>query len=99
MCHAGSGGDPDIGLRVPHLLTAAGFQILELLPILRVGRPGSPLWDWLDLHNRNHPNLVEAGLLTEAELDAYYREWEERSADPAAFFTAPPVLATIATKR
>lgn len=54
-------------------------DVVELLPILRVGRPGSPLWRWLEATNANHANLVDAGLLTAGELKAYYREWEERS--------------------
>jgi ubiquinone/menaquinone biosynthesis C-methylase UbiE len=96
---AAAGGDADIGARVPSLAAAAGFEIERLIPIWRVGRPGSPEWEWLERTHPNHPNLVEAGLVTTAELEAYYREWERNSRNPAAVFTAPPVLATIARKR
>lgn len=95
---ASRGGDPDIGGRVPALLAQAGFEIVELLPVLRIGRPGSPLWEWLEATNANHPDLVEAGLLDRAELDDYYREWAASSTVPGAFFAAPPVLATVARK-
>jgi SAM-dependent methyltransferase len=93
-----SGGDADVGGRVPGLLAKSGFEIVDLLPILRVGRPGTPLWDWLDATRQNHPNLIEAGFITAAELESYHREWEDHAANPAAFFTAPPLLATIARK-
>ena len=93
------GGDADIGGRIPGLLQRTGFEVVELFPILRVGRSGSPLWIWLDAATRNHPNLIEAGLLSAPELDAFEDEWAARSKDPTAFFTAPPVLATIAHKR
>jgi len=96
---AASGGDADIGARVPSLALAAGFEIEKLIPIWRVGRPGSPAWAWLEGTHPNPPNLVEAGLVTSAELDDYYHEWEAASRNPAAVFTAPPVLATIARKR
>lgn len=96
---AGSGGDADIGARVPSLVVDAGFVIEKLIPIWRVGRPSSPEWAWLEGTHPNHPKLVEAGLVTSAELDDYYREWEAASRNPAAVFTAPPVLATIARKR
>ncbi len=92
------GGNADIGGRVPDILTAQGFEVLDLMPMLRVGRPGSALWDWLDATHKNHPNLVEAGLISQADLDAYFREWAQAGKNPAAFFTTPPVLATIARK-
>jgi len=37
--------------------------------------------------------------MTDAELESYYREWNEHSVNPSAFFTAPPILATIARKK
>jgi len=96
---AASGGNADIGALVPSLLVAAGFEIQKLMPIWRAGGPGSPEWAWLEATHANHSNLVEAGLVTAAELDDYYHEWEAGSRNPAAVFTAPPLLATIARKR
>lgn len=93
------GGDADIGGRVPALLDHAGFDVVEILPMLRVGRPGTPMWTWIDAVGCNHGNLVEAGLITGSELESYYREWREQTTNPHAFFTAPPVLATIARRR
>jgi SAM-dependent methyltransferase len=92
----GSGGDPDIGGRIPQLARDAGLETIGLLPYWRLGRPGSSLWKWLEAVNRNHANLVAEGLLTSTQLEEYERQWAERSADPAAFFTAPPVLVTLA---
>jgi ubiquinone/menaquinone biosynthesis C-methylase UbiE len=93
-----AGGDADIGARVPGLLIEAGFEIKEILPAWRVGRPGEPLWEWMEATSRNHSNLVNVVLLSGDELAAYYREWGEHSELPGAFFTAPPLLATIAKK-
>jgi ubiquinone/menaquinone biosynthesis C-methylase UbiE len=92
------GGDADIGGHIPQLLSQCGFKILDIYPIFRVGRPGSLLWDWLEMIGKNHGNLVEAGILTEVELQEYYADWAESSKNPNAFFTAPPVLVTIGMK-
>lgn len=92
------GGDPDIGGQIPELARGAGLETIDLLPFWRLGRPGSSLWTWLDATNSNHANLVTEGLLTATQLEEYERQWAERSADPAAFFTAPPVLVTLARK-
>jgi hypothetical protein len=96
---ADADGDTDIGGRTTQILTGAGFDIVTLLPIWRVSNPGSPLWDWLSATNKNHTNLVAAGLITASDLEAYYREWDEYSTMPNAFFTVPPLLATIARYR
>lgn len=96
---AGAGGDADVGGRVPAMLVEAGFEVEDLIPIWRAGGPRSPEWAWLEGTHPNHPNLIQAGLVTEDELEDYYREWEAAAMNPAAVFTAPPVLATIARKR
>jgi SAM-dependent methyltransferase len=95
----GNGGDPNIGSRLPSMLVDHGFEILDLLSFWRVGRPGSELWRWLEETHENHRNLVEAHLISQDDFESYLRDWNERSAHPAAYMTAPPLLATIARKR
>lgn len=92
------GGDADIGARLPSMLVESGFEIVDLLPFWRVGRPGSDLWRWLEGTHANHAGMVEVGLLGRRDIDAYLREWDEHASHPAAYFTAPPLLATIARK-
>ena len=92
------GGEPDIGGRVPALFARHGLAVEETLPVLRVGRPGSELWRWLEATHVNHTNLVGEGLLTHQALDDYYREWDEASTTPGAFFSAPPLLITVGRK-
>lgn len=92
------GGDPDVGGRMPELLYKNGFKVLDLYPVFRIGRPGSQLWSWLEMTGKNHDNVVEAGLIAPEELQQHYRDWENISKNPNAFFTAPPILVTIAKK-
>lgn len=95
---ARAGGDADIGGRMPSLLAEAGFEIIDMLPTWRLGRPGEELWEWLEATFANHGNLVEAKLLTSADLDAFHQEWNEHAKDRSAYFTAPPLLTTIGRK-
>lgn len=94
-----SGGDPDVGAALPALLDAAGCDVVSVRPVLPGGLPGSSLWRWLGLTSANFGTLVEAGLLEEADVDAYHRLWAERSDTPHAFFTGPPALGVVARKR
>src|SRR6185436_9361566 len=94
------GGDADIGCRLPGLLRRAGFEVREILPLVRLARPGSPLWDWPDTFFDIHlPSLVKTGFLTAAHERNYRRAWAQRSRNPGAFFTSPPMVEIIAVKK
>ena len=95
-----SGGDLNVGERLPGLLTGAGCRVLDRVPLVRFARPGTELWQWPTGFFFGYvPRLVEAGLLTEAERRAFEAEWHEREQDPGAFLSAPPMVGIIAEKR
>ena len=95
-----TGGDLNVGERLPGLIAAAGCRVLDLVPLTRFARPGTALWQWPTGFFFSHvPRLVEAGLLSETERQAFETEWREREQDPGAFLSAPPMVGIIAEKR
>ena len=95
-----TGGDLNVGERLPGHIAGAGCRLLELVPLSRFARPGTALWQWPTGFFRGYvPRLVEAGLLTETERRAFEAEWKEREQDPGAFLSAPPMVGIIAEKR
>ena len=93
------GGDPDIGLRLPSMMTTHGLRVESIQPLHRIARSGSPLWLWPTAFLRSFvPTLVTNGFLSEAERQAFEREWSARSNDETAFYWAPPVMEIIARK-
>ncbi len=93
------GGDPDVVGRLPAIVERCGLRVRELRPILRVARPGSLLWHWPTTFFRNFlPTLVQMGLLTATDREAFESEWAARSADRNTFFCTPPVYDLIAVK-
>lgn len=96
---AAAGGDADVGGRLPSLMSSVGLQVEDVQAHLLVGRPRDPVWRWLEAVHRNHENLVDAGLLTAAELEDYYAEWDRAAETPGAFVSAPPLLTVVARKR
>ena len=57
-----SGGEPDIGLRLPALLEAAGMEILELRPHVEIITADDPMWEWPESFVASGANrLVELG--------------------------------------
>jgi hypothetical protein len=85
---------------LPGLIAEAGCRVLDLVPLARFARPGTALWQWPTGFFFSHvPRLVEAGLLTEAERQAFEAEWREREQDPGTFLSAPPMVGIIAEKQ
>jgi ubiquinone/menaquinone biosynthesis C-methylase UbiE len=97
---SGHGGDPNIASRLPTLLAEADFEVRDVQSISRTGRPGSIVWGWPTSFFKNYlPILVEEGTLSEGEADDFKRDWAERTANPNAVFTTPPVLEIVAVKK
>ncbi len=94
-----SGGDTQIGLRLPALMRSHGLRVEKILPVQRVARAGEPLWAWPGTFFHNYlPRLVERGLLSLEEQQAFEAMWDERSRDDAAFLWAPAMVEIIARK-
>ncbi len=94
-----TGGDLDVGARLPGLVVESGCRLVDLVPLVRFIRPGTRFWDWPNQFFSGYvPRLVEAGLLTEAERRAFEAEWRARERDPGAFLSAPPMIGIIAEK-
>ena len=96
---ASSGGDLNIGGRLPGLVAASGCRLVDLVPLVRFIRPGTRFWQWPTQFFSNYvPQLVETGFLTESEHLAFDAEWRERERDPGTFLFAPPVIGIVAEK-
>jgi SAM-dependent methyltransferase len=94
------GGNPSIGLELPSMMRDAGLDIVDIRPVVRVGRPGSAIWDWPRTFFENFlPTLVESASLTEQEVASFWSDYESRSANPVAYFMSPPMVQLIGEKR
>jgi len=93
------GGDSDIGSRLPGMMARHGLGLADLRPIVRIARPTDALWQWPVTFFRNFlPMLVNMGLLSAAEHDAFNADWAERATDPGGFFATPPMIDIVAKK-
>lgn len=93
-----NGGNPDMGSNMALLMKNAGFRIRTVIPVLRTGPSGGELWQWLERTGENHSNLVEAGIISQQDLDEYWKDWHARTENPHAFITAPPLMITVGEK-
>lgn len=89
----------DIGRILPTLLEEAGLKVMDISALCRVGRPGSPYWEWpRRFFKVFRPKLIEENILSEQEYDQIDREWEALALKPGAFVFTPPMLAIVAMK-
>ena len=93
------GGDPNVGRELPGYMQRAGLEVRSIRPIVRLARPGSALWEWPWTFFENFlPTLVDSGALAPDEHQAFVRDWQARTRDPAAFLMTPPMVEVIGAK-
>jgi len=86
------GGDPHIGPRLPGLLTANGFQDVDVNVVQPAGTHGEvKLINPLTMENIVGA-VLEDGLTTRDEIDGIIRELYEFAADPATLASLPRIV-------
>jgi SAM-dependent methyltransferase len=94
-----AGGEPDVALALPSLLSAAGFRIRHAVPKIFCARPGEPFWEWpASFLGVNLSRLVELGRVSEGWAASVRRELDEREADGRTWMLTPLVLEIVAER-
>lgn len=95
-----SGGDLDIGGKLPAMFEAEGLTITSLKPIVHCARPGTALWEWPRSFFESYLDvLVGKGALSSADAATFQTALAEHASTPGAFMLTPPVMAMVAEKR
>lgn len=93
-----NGGEPDIALRLPDWLEAAGMEVLSIRPMIHVVQPTDFVWRW-------PAAFMATGALRLAELGYVGREEAELMGNalerlaPSAWMITPLVLEIVARRR
>lgn len=89
----------DVAGELPGLLEQAGLEVVEIRPNVRTGRPGSPVWRWIEMVlETSLPKLVDLGFVTPVHAREFCREWTARSGDRTSYFCSPPLIDIVARK-
>ena len=95
-----SGGEPDLGLRLPVWLDELGFEVQQLRPIVEVAGPAEPKWRRLEAFIESGRHLLESlGALTAAQSMAIGGALADLAADPRARMFTPALLEIVAVRR
>lgn len=94
-----SGGDPEVGMRLPEILRRSGLEVEDVRPVVRMVRKGESLWQWPTSFFRNFvPKLVASGYLSAADGASWPREWAALTANPDLLLVSPPMIGVVARK-
>lgn len=95
-----SGGEPDVGLELPPLLTKHGFEVTSATPHLFCVKPGDQLWKWpSSFIPIGLARLVELGQINKQFADEVQEEFDRAEADPTTLMITPLVLEIIAERK
>ncbi len=95
-----SGGEPDVALQLPRLLTDAGFTVRSADPKVFCVTPRDHAWHWpASFMTLNLKRLVELGRIDAAWAVMVEREFAAAAAAPETLMVTPMVLEVIAERR
>ncbi len=94
-----TGGDINIGKKLPQILNDVGMKVESIRPIPRIAIPKRMIWHWPRNFLRIYlPKIVETGLLTEKQKEAALKDWDKLETVENAFCQTPQMLEIIARK-
>jgi SAM-dependent methyltransferase len=95
-----SGGEPDVGMDLPHWLGELGFEVKETRPITEVVSAREFFWQWPRAFvESGGRRLADLGFLTPERVRELLEDFDRREADPNTRIVTPGVLAITAVKQ
>lgn len=96
---ASQGGDVSIGSRLPDLYTAAGLTLTDIEVTIKVGRPKSPVWNWLTTYfMRVMDRYAEFPPFSPVKAAHLRRYWTKASHSAVSRLIAPALLDVVGQK-
>lgn len=96
---ASQGADSSVGSRLPELYRRAGLKVVEVVPTIRVARPGSLAWRWMTTYFLSvSERYGRFAPLTPQKARRRRRQWLAAGRDRSSVMIAPAVLDFVGRK-
>jgi len=97
---ATEGGDVNIGARLPALYREVGLAVEEVVPTIRVGRPGSAAWRWMsDYFLGVMDRYAKFAPFTKSAGDRLTRKWVAAGREKTSMLVGPTVVDVVGRKK
>jgi SAM-dependent methyltransferase len=98
-CFAAQESDVSVGGLLPALYTRAGLEVVEVIPTIKFGTPGSAVWKWLTTYFLGMlDRYAQFPPMTKAKAARLRRAWLTAERDPTSVLIAPAVLDVVGRK-
>jgi SAM-dependent methyltransferase len=95
-----TGGEPDVGLKIPGWLTELGLEVTSTRSLVHVVPATDPIWNWPAAFVRaGSQRLVALGRLSADRAEEILRAFDAAAASPGVRLITPAVLEVIARKK
>jgi SAM-dependent methyltransferase len=95
-----TGGEPDVGLELPTLLRAAGFQVTDVRPLVFTVRPDDYVWRWpAAFVHSGLQRLQDLGEIDVGFASEVLAAWHDAESDPGSLMITPLLLEIAAVRR
>ena len=96
---ASQGADASVGSRLPEMYRRVGLKVVEVVPTVKVGGPGSPVWRWVTTYFLSVADrYAQCAPLTVESTARLRRSWLAAGRRPASVMIAPAVLDVVGRK-
>jgi len=94
------GGDASLGSRLPTLYSEAGLEVVEVRPEIKVGGPGSAVWEWVTVYFMGVLDRMAAfPPFSPEKARKLRRAWRRAERQKASLMIAPAVLEVVGRRR
>lgn len=96
---ASQGGEANVGAHMPELFRRAGLRVIDVRPTIRMGRPGSAIWNWATGYFMGiMDRLGKIPPFTPAGARSLRRRWQAAGRDRNSLLITPPVIDVVGRK-
>src|SRR5436190_7107700 len=97
---ATEGGDANIGGKLPQLYRKAGLDLVEIVPNVKMARPGDAAWSWMTTYFFGVMDRY-AGTppFSKSQAASLRKQWKAAEKDATSLLISPAVLDVVGRKR
>jgi SAM-dependent methyltransferase len=96
---ASQGGDANIGARLADLYEAVGLGVVDVTPTVKLGRAGSPVWQWVSSYFMGvMPQLAKFAPFTASQAATLRRDWLAAGKRRTSWLIAPTLVDVVGRK-
>jgi len=93
------GGDASVGVRLPAMFERAGLRVTDIMPTIKTGHPGSPVWTWISTYFFGvMPALAALPPFSPAQAARLTRHWNATAKKKTSLLISPAVIDVVGRK-